>query len=303
MTIAFAKILKSQFDMGISYNVDYNISDLNGFMFTWLYYGYSREYALLIAGLQMLSGILILFKKTERLGIILFLSFMVNILLVNYFYEIDGAKSMSTTLVTMGLFLLFSDWKRLSNYLFTVKQTIINNPFKNFKLLNKIEWFNLLIIPVMIFFGYKGIADAKKRFLVKNDLFGVWRSIDNDDSNDIFKLYFDYDNRFKLKDYRKNMFYGKIEIDSLNQNLKINAEHGSEELRYFLNDSLEKIEQLPKSDSLSSLKKRIRDYYHLKNNSQPFDLQYRFEMKNDTLFLSNDSIRLKFLNISKNYNL
>jgi len=210
---------------------------------------------------------------------------------------------MSTTLVTMGLFLLFSDWKRLSNYLFTVKQTIINNPFKNFKLLNKIEWFNLLIIPVMIFFGYKGIADAKKRFLVKNDLFGVWRSIDNDDSNDIFKLYFDYDNRFKLKDYRKNMFYGKIEIDSLNQNLKINAEHGSEELRYFLNDSLEKIEQLPKSDSLSSLKKRIRDYYHLKNNSQPFDLQYRFEMKNDTLFLSNDSIRLKFLNISKNYNL
>jgi len=57
---AFAKILKSQFDMGISYNVDYNISDLNGFMFTWLYYGYSREYALLIAGLQMPFGQLFL---------------------------------------------------------------------------------------------------------------------------------------------------------------------------------------------------------------------------------------------------
>jgi len=300
---AFAKILKSQFDMGVTYKVDYPISELNGFLFTWLYYGFSREYGLVIAGLQILTGILIVFKKTERLGIVMLLSFMVNILLVNYFYEIDGAKSMSITLVTMGLFLLFSDWKSLSKYLFTIKQTIVDNPFKNFKLLNKIGWLNIIILPVFIFLRYEYIADIKTHFLVKNELFGVWRSVDNDTSNDIYKLYFDYDNKFKLKDNRKNMFYGKIEIDSLTKSLKINAKHGSEEGRYFLQDSLDKISQLPEKDSLAVLKKSIVKSYNIKNNTQPLDLKYKFEIKSDTLLLTNDSLRLKFLNISKNYNL
>lgn len=297
-TYAFAKILKSQFDLGLSSTIDESLNSLNGFMLTWYYYGFSRTYGLVIAFTQIVSALLLLFRKTERIGVVLFLSFMVNILFVNYFYEIDGAKSMSIRLTIMGVFLLLSDWKSFRNYFLKSNSTeqlipeIIPKKVRNF------YWLKFLIIPLIIFYSYKYIADIKKDFLVKNELFGVWEISPRNSSAKIDKLYIDYDNEIKVRDTLDNKYYGDIELDMDKKKLSFKAEHYSDRAYYFIKDSINKL-NIEEKD-IKKVRGKIRESYNIKNNTLPIELNYNYILKGDTLFLISEK-ELKYLNITDNY--
>ncbi|WP_370174446.1 hypothetical protein [Leeuwenhoekiella palythoae] len=295
---AFAKILKSQFDLGLSSTIDESLNSLNGFALTWYYYGFSRTYGLIIACTQIASALLLLFRKTERIGVVLFLSFMVNILLVNYFYEIDGAKSMSIRLTIMGVFLLLTDWKAFKYYFFktNIKEhfipEIIPSKIKNF------YWIKFLIIPVMIFYSYQYIADIKKVFLVKNELFGVWEIFPRNTKTKIDKLYIDYDNRIKIRDTLDNQYYGAIALDLENKKLDFKVDHYSDRAYYFIKDSLDKLDVEEKD--IKEVRSKIREFYNTKNNTLPINLNYSYSLKGDTLILNGET-QLRYLNITDNY--
>ena len=106
LSYAFGKILGTQFTLQPS-TYDKPISSLSGFKLTWYYYGYSFGYRIFIAISQIASSFLLLFRRTTRIGIVLFLSFMVNILLVDYAYDIQGAKGMATIMTIMALSIFF----------------------------------------------------------------------------------------------------------------------------------------------------------------------------------------------------
>lgn len=296
---AFAKILKSQFDLGLSSTIDESLNSLNGFMLTWYYYGYSRTYGLVIAFTQISAAILILFRKTERVGIVLFLSFMINILFVNYFYEIDGAKSMSIRLTIMGVFLLLSDWRAFRDYFFksNLQEKLIPNiiPLKA----KNIYWFKFLIIPFIIYHSYKYIADIKKSFLVKNELFGVWELTPRNSNNKLDKLYIDYDNGIKVRDTLDNYYYGDLELNDENRILSFEVQHYSDRAYYFIKDSIEKIEV--EKENLKTIKKNIRHFYNKKNNSLPIKLNLNYRIKGDTLIIIIGKKEYKYLNITEDY--
>jgi len=295
---AFAKILKSQFDLGLSSTIDASLTSLNGFMLTWYYYGYSRTYGLVIALTQIAAAILILFRKTERVGIVLFLSFMINILLVNYFYEIDGAKSMSIRLTIMGLFLLVSDWRALRDYFFksNLQEKLIPNiiPIKA----KNIYWLKFIIIPFIIYHSYNHIVDLKKGFLVKNELFGVWELTPRNSDNKLDKLYIDYDNRIKVRDTLDNFYYGDLELNDENSTLSFEVEHYSDRAYYFIKDSINEIEV--EEENLKTTKKNIRHFYNKKNNSLALKLHWNYKLKGDTLIIVGPK-EYKYLNITEDY--
>lgn len=297
-TYAFAKILKSQFDLGLSSTIDESINSLNGFMLTWYYYGFSRTYGLIIAFTQIASALLLLFRKTERIGVVLFLSFMVNILLVNYFYEIDGAKSMSIRLTIMGVFLLLSDWKAFKNYFFksNLKEQLIPKiiPSKA----KNLYWIKFLVIPVIIFYSYKYIADVKKVFLVKNELFGVWEISPRNSKTEIDKLYIDYDNEIKIRDTLDNKYYGDMELDIKEKKLSFKVDHYSDRAYYFIKDSLDKLNVEEKD--IKKVRGEIREFYNIENNTLPMHLNYSYTIKGDTLILTGET-ELRYLNITDNY--
>ena len=295
---AFAKILKSQFDLGLSSTIDESLNSLNGFMLTWYYYGYSRTYGLVIAFTQIAAAILILFRKTERVGVVLFLSFMINILFVNYFYEIDGAKSMSIRLTIMGVFLLFSDWKAFKNYFFksNLKEKLIPSiiPLKA----KNIYWLKFLIIPFIIFHSYKYIADIKKDFLVKNELFGVWEITPRNSNNRLDKLYIDYDNGIKVRDTLDHFYYGDLELNNKTKTLSFDVQHYSDRAYYFIKDSIDKTEV--EKEKIKSIRKDIRNFYNKKNNSLPIKLDLNYKLKGDTLIIIGEK-EYKYLNITEDY--
>ena len=117
LSYAFAKILGTQFTSQPS-TYDKPISSLNRFNLTWNYYGYSFWYGIFIAISQIASSFLLLFRKTTRIGIVLFLSFMVNILLVDYACDIQGAKGMATIMTIMALSIFFSEYQLFIKYFF-----------------------------------------------------------------------------------------------------------------------------------------------------------------------------------------
>jgi hypothetical protein len=101
----FAKILKTQF--GTSYNVDdVPVGRLNGFELTWNYFGHSYAFALIIALFQIGGSVLLLFRRTTLLGAAILLPVMVNIVLINFFYDISPGAFMNSVLFSLGLLFL-----------------------------------------------------------------------------------------------------------------------------------------------------------------------------------------------------
>jgi hypothetical protein len=204
---AFAKILGTQFTTQPSV-YDQPISSLSGFNLTWYYFGYSFWYGIFIAASQILSSLLLFFRKTTRLGIVLFLSFMVNILLLDYAYDIDGAKGMATIMTIMALFVFLSDYKVFFKYFWTEPDLFSDNDRPGWiKILSKAKWIFIPIIFVGIFLG---ISTLKAKFLAKDQLYGTWLNTEKTSEYQYFN--FEVANTFKINgihniDRLENGFY------------------------------------------------------------------------------------------------
>jgi hypothetical protein len=113
-TYGFAKVLKTQF--GITYTVDdMPVGKLNGFELTWNYFGHSYAFALIIAFCQIGGSILLLFRRTTLLGAAILLPVMINIVLINFFFDISPGAFMNSVLFSLGLlFLLSLRWSALA---------------------------------------------------------------------------------------------------------------------------------------------------------------------------------------------
>ncbi|MFC0518183.1 hypothetical protein ACFFGT_28470 [Mucilaginibacter angelicae] len=121
MIYGFAKILKTQF--GHFYMRDnIPVGNLSGFDLTWNYFGHSYTFAVILGLLQIGGGILLLFRRTTLSGTCILLPVMLNIVLINIFYNIDTGAFINSIIITTGvLYLLLLRWPDIKNILF--KQT------------------------------------------------------------------------------------------------------------------------------------------------------------------------------------
>ncbi|MDM1044679.1 hypothetical protein HX004_06335 [Myroides sp. 1354] len=189
ISYALAKLVETQFITQPSV-YDKPISDLSGFQLTWYYYGYSFWYGAVIAGAQLTSAILLFFRKTTRIGILLFLTFMVNILLVDFAYDIQGAKGMAVLLTLMGFFVFLSDFK----IFFTL---LIQEPplFTN---IDRPQWFNKIskvkyvYIPLVFIGFFVLLTTLKQEYLGSDQFTGAWENVETKE-----RLYFEAAHSFQ----------------------------------------------------------------------------------------------------------
>jgi hypothetical protein len=103
----FAKILKTQFATQFTRN-DIPVGHLSGFQLTWNYFGHSYTFAVILALLQIGGSILLLFRRTTLLGAVILLPVMVNIVLINLFYQINPGAFLNSIFFTLALgFILY----------------------------------------------------------------------------------------------------------------------------------------------------------------------------------------------------
>lgn len=177
ISYAFAKIFETQFISQPSV-YDKPIGNLSGFELTWFYYGYSYWYGLIIASTQIISSMLLFFRQTTRIGIIIFLTFMINILLMDFAYDIDGAKGMAVVLTIMALFVFLSDYKELIKYF--LKTPPLFEEQRTAKI-NKISKLKFVYIPLVFVGFFVLIITLKDKFLSQNQFFGAWENVENNE--------------------------------------------------------------------------------------------------------------------------
>jgi hypothetical protein len=108
-TYGFAKISGSPFDPGY-FRRDSVWNSLSGADIGWNYFIYSYAMSVILAGIQIAGSVLLLFRRTTILAIILLLPMMLNIVLIDIFYSPPGSALMNAILFTLGLsYVLFSN--------------------------------------------------------------------------------------------------------------------------------------------------------------------------------------------------
>lgn len=94
----------------------------SGEWLTWYYFGYSLVYGLIVAAIQIGASLMILFRKTLLLGVIILFSLMLNLTLVNIFYQMNAGALIQSVIITAGLlFLIMLDYKKLIEFFFSSK--------------------------------------------------------------------------------------------------------------------------------------------------------------------------------------
>lgn len=145
----FGKILGNQF--AHSYFRDNSlVKNLSGYDLTWNYFGHSYSFAVIIAILQIGGSLLLLFRRTSLLGAVVLMPIMLNIVLINLFFDIPTAALINALLYTFGLLYLFLlRWKELKVVLFHIGTSLPNVQLGNGKYILR-----FLVVAYAFAFGY-----------------------------------------------------------------------------------------------------------------------------------------------------
>ncbi len=111
--IGWQKLFKLQFFVPLGM-LDLPFSSFSGEDLTWAYFGHSYPYRCVIGALQIGGALLLLFHRTRLLGVLTLLPVMVNILLIDYFYQLPAGVFWQAMIHFTGLlYLLGLDYERL----------------------------------------------------------------------------------------------------------------------------------------------------------------------------------------------
>jgi hypothetical protein len=98
------------------------LGDLLPMRFSWYFIGYSTPYQFFSGAVEVLAGVLLLFRRTSTLGALVAASVFLNVMMMNLCYDIP-VKLFSIHLFVFSNFLLLSDAQRLLNFFVFNKPT------------------------------------------------------------------------------------------------------------------------------------------------------------------------------------
>jgi hypothetical protein len=89
----------------------------SGEWLTWYYFGYSHSFGIILAAIQITGAYFLLFRKTVLPAAIALFAFMLNLTLVNLFYQMNAGALLQSVVITTGLvFLILLDYRRLVDF-------------------------------------------------------------------------------------------------------------------------------------------------------------------------------------------
>jgi hypothetical protein len=93
---------------------DVPLNQQSGETLTWYYFSYSHTFAFILALLQLGGAMLLLFRRTLLLGSVILFPLMLNITLINIFYDLNLGALLQSLILTAGLiFILLLHYERL----------------------------------------------------------------------------------------------------------------------------------------------------------------------------------------------
>jgi hypothetical protein len=85
--------------------------------FSWMFVGYSNSYQFFSGAIEVLAALLLLFRRTATLGVLVATGVFMNVMMLNLSYDIP-VKINSISLVVLSLYLLVQEVPRMYRYFF-----------------------------------------------------------------------------------------------------------------------------------------------------------------------------------------
>eukprot|EP01136_Pigoraptor_vietnamica_P039031 Opistho-1_new@109134 len=104
------------------------LGDFLPMRFSWLFIGYSQPYEMFSGVIEIIVGLLLLYRRTIPLGLIVGLGVFTNVFLLNMCYDIP-VKLYSMQIVICCLFLLAIDYQKYLNFFIFSKPTVPTTAF------------------------------------------------------------------------------------------------------------------------------------------------------------------------------
>lgn len=116
--------------LGLQFVVPNEISDnpmnqQSGEWLTWYYFGHSFAFGVILSIIQIGGSYLLLFRRTLLLGATILFAFMLNLTLINIFYQMNAGALLQSVLLTIGVaFLILLDYDRLVAFFLKAKSSL-----------------------------------------------------------------------------------------------------------------------------------------------------------------------------------
>jgi uncharacterized membrane protein YphA (DoxX/SURF4 family) len=110
----FAKVFAGQFPHTMA-NMDARFVELTPMRVAWAFFGYSRGYQEFLGWGEVIPAVLLLFRRTALLGALMMFIVMLNVFLINIFFDVC-VKINSGIYTALSLYLLLQEFPRLWSF-------------------------------------------------------------------------------------------------------------------------------------------------------------------------------------------
>lgn len=196
ISYGYAKIFYSQFQPPTLWKLVQPLGESSPMGLAWTFIGFSKSYTVFSGYAEFIGGVLLLFRRTSVLGALIGFVVMLNVMLMNYCYDIP-VKLYSTELVIISIVVLYFMGHNLK--LVLLKNTA-TNPVE-FKPLFQKKWLkisrivikSLMIFYAIIWSGYETYESTKEygTEAPKPPLHGLYKPTQFIKNSDTLRLYSD----------------------------------------------------------------------------------------------------------------
>jgi hypothetical protein len=125
----------------------------------WAFFGQSYSFILVIGLLQIAGSFLLLFSRTRLLGVFMLIPLLLNIILIDIFYEIGPGPLLQAALLFSGvLYFLLIEYDRLKQFFFLSKNDLPSIRMNSDVIKNMIR-FSVVIVPLIIILPNKKLRE------------------------------------------------------------------------------------------------------------------------------------------------
>ena len=122
LVYGFDKVFKSHFPFPSLEKLDQTFGESSPQGLLWAFMGYSTVYSTFLGIIEVISGAFLLFRKTKAIGALLTLMIMVNVVLINFSYDVP-VKLFAMHIVFFTFLILYPNLRSIINFFFLQKET------------------------------------------------------------------------------------------------------------------------------------------------------------------------------------
>lgn len=155
LSYGLVKVFPLQFGTITTYRLYERLGEMSPMGLLWTFMAYSKGYQLFGGLMEVVAGLLLIFRRTTTLGALLSAGVMLNVFMMNLFFDVP-VKIFSFWLMLIGIYLLSADARRLWQFF------VLNEPTQaaqEIKVFADKKWFSIgRVVLKLLFIGTTFIA-------------------------------------------------------------------------------------------------------------------------------------------------